>query len=351
MIQLLNKLISGLRDKGFSVIPLPNNNNNVYGKVIDDVMYVVVLMQGDNALYENVREYDKSVVLMLASGAYKDVQVLNLFLTPDGMITENVMNILNKMTNVWLVSAKDGRVYIYENQIGEFAGVRQIIETSTRDLSKANAKTSTRKKRGPLSRYSGVSFLTIILVAINIIIFVLSCINTNTDYMTIMANNLDAVIKDGQYYRLITAMFYHFSLSHLFCNMILLFAVGRDMERDMGHIIFIASYFLVGVCSSLCSLLSCYYGEAYDYGAGASGAVFGLVGILIIFAIYGERLGRKYPLQNLIMLVLLNVANGLANSEVDNAAHMGGLLGGLIVGLIYVFIHGIANKNRKGSRL
>ena len=89
------------------------------------------------------------------------------------------------------------------------------------------------------------------------------------------------MIKNGMWYPLVTAMFLHFDIEHLANNMVMLVAVGRYVEKDMGTVKFVLVYFVSGVLGNILSLARDMRTEEFAVSAGASGAVFGLVGALL----------------------------------------------------------------------
>lgn len=147
------------------------------------------------------------------------------------------------------------------------------------------------------------------------------------------------IIGDGEYYRLLTAMFLHGGLAHLFFNAYALYIVGRDLERLFGHGRFLLLYFLSGLTGSVLSLLISPYASV-----GASGAIFGLFGAQAVFFYRHRRLFGTFARQRLTSLLYLFVLNAviglLPGSRIDNAGHLGGLLGGLalswLIGPLFV---------------
>lgn len=146
------------------------------------------------------------------------------------------------------------------------------------------------------------------------------------------------VIEGHEYYRLLTSVFLHFGIEHLLNNMVMLGAIGYHLEPEIGRIRFLLVYFLSGIGGNICSLLfNVSFGNAV-VSAGASGAVFGLMGALLCAVLRNKgRIGRLNK-RGVLVLVVLSLYLGLTSSGVDNAAHIGGLFCGFmleaILGLI-----------------
>jgi rhomboid protease GluP len=149
---------------------------------------------------------------------------------------------------------------------------------------------------------------------------------------------VNALVAQGQYWRLFTAMFLHdYPLPlHLFFNMYALYILGPQIEAAYGATRFLTIYLLSGLAGSV---LSYAFGPLLSAGVGASGAIFGLLGAIIAYSYrYRDnlRFGRQ-QLMNAIGIALINFVLGLSLSAIiDNWAHLGGLIGGVVTGLLLV---------------
>ena len=144
-----------------------------------------------------------------------------------------------------------------------------------------------------------------------------------------MKSNWD--ILNGETWRLFTAMFLHIGATHLISNLIGLFWLGPIIEGHYGHLRFAAIYLLGGLLGSVAS-----YAFSPALSAGASGAVFALLGATIVyFYRYRENMGRQGQsmLQSALVILVINLVLGFSISNVDNWGHMGGLAGGVIVAI------------------
>ena len=140
------------------------------------------------------------------------------------------------------------------------------------------------------------------------------------------------LISQGEYWRLLTAMFLHSGFMHLGFNALALFIFGQSVERSYGHAPFFLIYLLAGLAGSVTSYLF----NSIAIAAGASGAIFGVVGALAAFLLLQRRTFGKHAQNSLIGLALIigiNVIIGLSTPGIDNWAHGGGLVAGFILGL------------------
>lgn len=173
------------------------------------------------------------------------------------------------------------------------------------------------------------------LIVINVLVFFLLSLRGDTEsgyFMLQYGAMYEPLVTDGhEYYRLITSLFLHFGIQHLLNNMVMLGALGYQLENEIGRIKFLLIYFISGIGGNLCSLYwNVSHGEQV-ISAGASGAIFGLMGALLyIVAVNRGRLGRLSG-RGMLIMVALSLYFGLTSSGVDNSAHIGGLIWGILI--------------------
>ncbi|MFC4334887.1 rhomboid family intramembrane serine protease [Salininema proteolyticum] len=133
-------------------------------------------------------------------------------------------------------------------------------------------------------------------------------------------------VSFGGYYRFLSSMFLHYGLVHLAFNMIVLWIIGRVLEKDLGPARFLAVYFLSGIAGGVLT----YYFAPGSLTAGASGAIFGLFGVMLL-------VNRKLSRDNTGLYVLLGLnllITFVGSSNISWTGHIGGLVGGLACGAI-----------------
>jgi rhomboid protease GluP len=86
-------------------------------------------------------------------------------------------------------------------------------------------------------------------------------------------------------------------------------------------------------------------GNLYDYAGGASGAIFGLMGIMIVVAFFNKGHVSGISLWNLVVLSILTILNGYVSEGIDNVAHVSGLVFGIIVGIFIILLKQKVVKN------
>ncbi|HEX5235406.1 MAG TPA: rhomboid family intramembrane serine protease [Silvibacterium sp.] len=160
------------------------------------------------------------------------------------------------------------------------------------------------------------------------------------------ANNGTAVLMYGQWWRLVTAMFVHVGIIHIATNLWCLWNLGLLAEPLMGPMGLFAAYLMTGFAGNLLSVAvnpGVPGGPHSVVGAGASGAVFGLAGVLIVLLksplLPLPKLELKRLRRSVIYFALLNLGIGLYTAvgpspiRIDNMAHLGGFLSGLALGV------------------
>lgn len=180
--------------------------------------------------------------------------------------------------------------------------------------------------------------MTIGLITVNVILFLWLSVQGDTQNGLFMfghgAMYAPSVVEEKQYYRLITSMFLHFGPEHLMNNMVLLGALGWNLEMLTGKVKLIIIYLAGGLAGNLCSLFWDIRTQEYAVSAGASGAVFALMGALLWAVIYHKGRIGQLTRRGMLMMAILSLYFGFASGGVDNAAHIGGLLGGFLLSMI-----------------
>ncbi|SHJ43474.1 rhomboid family intramembrane serine protease [Parasporobacterium paucivorans] len=230
--------------------------------------------------------------------------------------------------SVWIVDVHSRRLIIYENQPEDYARSRTMLENflGYRDVKKEQKMRAVK---------ADIPIVNILLVAANIIVFILLEIAGSTeDTYFMLAHGAafgDYIFNGNEYYRLFTSTFIHFGAYHLVSNMITLILIGNRAERILGSFKYLVIYIASGVGASLVS--SAYYYVQGDMvvSGGASGAIFGVIGALLVLIIKNRRVFGGVMKIQFILFVLLVLYNGFMNVKIDVAAHLAGLVLGIVL--------------------
>lgn len=177
-----------------------------------------------------------------------------------------------------------------------------------------------------------------ILIALNILYFLyLEIAGSSEDTAFMMKHGAmyaPFILEEGEYYRLLTSMFMHFGIRHLVNNMLILFVIGDHLERAVGKIRYLVFYLLSGIGANVISMMVGMKDYGRTVGAGASGAIFGVIGALLVVVIKNQ--GRLENLQSrqLVMMTAFSLYFGFTSTGVDNTAHVAGLVLGMFLALV-----------------
>lgn len=180
------------------------------------------------------------------------------------------------------------------------------------------------------------TMITYMLLAINILVFVglmaysLLSGRSYDELLILSGAKINSYIIQGQYWRLFTPIFLHGGILHLLVNCYSLYILGSLVERLFGRGKFIVSYLVAGIVGNLLSFMF-----VEGYSVGASGAIFGLMGMLLYYGIENPAQFKHYFGKSVLSTIMINLIYGMSIPGIDNCAHLGGLIGGfLAVGAI-----------------
>jgi rhomboid protease GluP len=181
---------------------------------------------------------------------------------------------------------------------------------------------------------------TYFFFGLNIFIFILMAFaGGSTNGLTLMAFGVksNAEIASGQWWRFVTPIFLHIGLLHILFNSYALWIVGPQVEKLYGGARFVILYVLTGVAGVAAS----YFYHPENQSAGASGAIFGLFGVLLVFGIRHRHdippFFKRAVGTGVLPVILINLVIGFSIPAIDNSAHIGGLLAGAALAAIIPF--------------
>ena len=282
------------------------------------------------------------------------VEMLTLLIGGDSEVERKLCA---ECRNVWVYQPQSGRLLIYENQPGDFFGLRGALEqgagtggagemsrqgtgaggwaeTSWQDTGTAyaSAQNTAKNRLGILWKNIRAEYVTIALVVVNVITYlVLEWLGDTTNGFFMAEHGAmypDFIRINHEWWRIITAGFLHFGAVHLVNNMVILYCMGSRLERVTGHL----KYFLIYLVSLIgAGLLS--YGMMlrtgdYAVSAGASGAIFGVIGGFLWIVILHRGRFEQITTRGIMMMIVLTIYYGFSSAGIDNWGHIGGLLAG-----------------------
>lgn len=272
------------------------------------------------------------------------VKVLNIYtdIEDDKLLSDNDIYISKEkdINNPKLIS-------IFPNIVEKTERKENAVEYFIKVTDNINKKSEKRTKIAEKIFSYKKPIITYIIIAICSIMFALMYIfgNGSQDIYTLInfGANLDTLAKSGEYYRLFTCMFLHIGIWHLLCNMYSLYAIGKEVESLFGKLKYLIIYILSGICGSILSL-------AFSHNtvsAGASGAIFGLLGALLYFGYYYRTYLGVTMRTTVVPVILFNLILGFLIPGIGNAAHIGGLVGGILIAMAV----GVPDKSPKSEKI
>ena len=272
------------------------------------------------------------------------IKVLNIYTDiEDEKILSNDDVLINKEEDINSPKLIDAFPNIVEKTKRDENGLEYFIKV-TDNINKRNEAKSKEAEKIFKSKKTTVTYG---IMFICILMFILMYIfgNGSEDNYTLLlfGANLDVLTKGGDYYRLVTSMFLHIGIWHLFVNMYSLYVLGKEVENTLGRRKYLIIYLLSGIAGSILSL-------AFNHNiicAGASGAIFGIMGAILYFGYYYRAYLGSTIINSILPVIILNLIIGFLDTGIDNAAHIGGLVGGILLTMTL----GIPDKSNKVSKI
>lgn len=352
----MSRLLLG---KGYSEVNLHSENEALFYLANGTAVSLVWLI-GDAALSAMSREtylnhYEK-IRSDFSKHHFDPIHSITLFFTSD----TNKAKEIGEDTPFWITDESYGRLIVYENQPEDFDGLRRVLEQNLHfggdvrneygrqaesvpaGVNRAPARIP--KASAPALIDKGTPVITLILVAVNLIVFLWQ--GHNDSLVPKGAVSWTDIFHGHQYYRLVTGMFLHGSTEHIVNNMLALFLIGMELEKQIGHRRFLFTYFLTGIAASCASCVYHMIGNEAAYSIGASGAVYGITGtLLVLMLINRDREDNSMFIRLGVFALYMFYTIVRSDGTIDHAAHVGGFVAGSIIGaLICVLIKRKAQK-------
>lgn len=190
--------------------------------------------------------------------------------------------------------------------------------------------------RNPFEKYM-IKFtpMTLLLVTLNTIVLLINLVFVhllNTPELTNLLAVSHYEVASGEYYRLVTSTFLHVGVSHFLFNIFALYILGKFVEGLYTPWHLLITYLAAGTIASLFSLVFITEGISL----GASGAVYGLLGLIIMHLLLNKQIKAKLIIQVIMVFAAVSVLSMFV-SNVNHYAHIGGIIVGVLLGVIFNF--------------
>lgn len=186
-----------------------------------------------------------------------------------------------------------------------------------------------------------IPVFTVVLVAANVLMYLVTELrgsSLDSDYMIQMGAMYEPAFVEGrEYYRIFTHFFLHFGMNHLANNMVSLLVLGYTLEQEIGKGWFAFIYMSSGVIAGLVSVWYHLYTSQDVVSCGASGAIYGLMGVFLILLICNRQNLREQIIR-FALYSILSIGSGMLDTGIDNAAHIAGFVGGAFLCIIMCIV-------------
>ncbi len=313
-----------------------------------ELIEVIDLSKGYSITHEQMRIVARNTQSAFTEQGYRNLHMFTLVLA-DAVDTE--LEICASDADCWVIDLGNHRIHPNVEQAEDFYGLRGLVEKAlddtyiirdriqAEDVETNFAEYHEEKSEGLLGFFKkNYTKMNTIMVTINVVVFfVLSFLGNVNDAAFMAAHGAmyaPYVLEDGEYYRLFTCMFLHFGIDHLMGNMIGLYFLGDNLERAVGKVKYLLIYFASGIIASAGSMLYYLLIRQPVVSAGASGAIFGVVGALLYVVIRNKGRLEDLTTSKIVVFIAFCIYSGITSRTVDNAAHLCGLIAGLLLSVL-----------------
>ena len=320
-------------EEGYTEIPSNLQQFTIYFRMENhyvNVFHVICYDDNFNMSHDQYMEMKGKIKELFLQKGIGQIHILSLIVCNDA---EKAARLCGEDAMCWVIERNSGRLLVSGHQVCDFYGMRGKLENFlTARQEEGNQKCGNSLQKQEKTKYQ-VPVVTTVFVAANVIIFIICTFTGNLLY-NIGAVGLAEFMNRKEYYRILTSLFLHWDISHLTSNMIMLYCLGEIVEKRLGSVKYAILYVGAGVCGNFLSMLYEYYSGSVVLSAGASGAIFGIIGALLILVIYNKGRLNQISVKRLLFMIAYSIYSGFAGSNINNAAHIGGFLGGMTAALI-----------------
>lgn len=317
-----------MRNKGFRPV---NNKPNWYWRTENPVLYLVCMLDGREEGWkeENMTfaGFSQSMEKRLEEFLCTRLVALSVLVDKEGGIStvdtvDNLHTYEEKAHRVfWHFSTETATVTACKGQPDKLIGIEKLLVAAALGKEpEVLVLRDTKEQKKPVA--------TAVIFVICLALLLVTTFSPYGDDI-IMAYGLSVHgIANGEYYRFLTSMFLHSGIMHLASNAVYLYYFGVRSEKLLGTGRFLLLYLTAGVCGGL---LSVFLGDGYGISIGASGAIYGLLGAMLLLT---KKRGSRYTGMNystMLLLAATAICMGFFETNVDNLGHIGGFLGGMSV--------------------
>jgi len=318
-----------LRNTGYRPV---NHKPNWYWRAENPVLYLVCLLDGKKETWreENMTfsGFSASMEKRLEEFFCTRLVALSVLVDKEGDkwavdTVERVDNILTYEEKIhrvfWHFSTETARVEAAKGQPDKLIGMEKLLAAAAQGKSpEVLVLRDTKEQKKPAAT-------AVIFAVCAVLLLVTEIFPYGTDIIMRYGLSADGIAR-GEYERFLTSMFLHSGIMHLASNAVYLYYFGVRSEKLLGTGRFLLLYLVSGLCGGL---LSIFLGDGYGVSIGASGAIYGILGAMLLLT---KKRGSRYTgmsYSTMLLLAATAICLGFFEPNVDNLGHIGGFLGGM----------------------
>ncbi|MCL1988370.1 MAG: rhomboid family intramembrane serine protease [Firmicutes bacterium] len=305
------------------------------------ILKIVDLSHSDESVLKFLCEREMASANMLIT-RFSNIQVVFLLVDGDSDILDNMpiefYHGQSPCAIYWHIDTFSKVVTVPQGQPNDVMGIKSVIDgafspLNNRTLSYDSPKDSPSKVTYKPKSRGKLPICTFLIAITNILILAMMYLQGYSTAPIIVAAQFGAIVprlilEEGQFFRLFTAIFVHFGWMHLVFNIAGLLIFGVRIERYYGKLQFLAIYVLSGLAASVASLFL-----TQGFSAGASGAVYGLVGAAFAYTRLTKKSMDMINYRVVIIYIIFGLAMGFVTPNTDFFGHIGGLIAGILLGV------------------
>lgn len=350
--QLFGRLNQYFINRDYERIPTDSKTVSMYGIFEHSNLYlinVINLKDGYGLDAERYLEYKQMTMQQFMSNQSEKIVLLNIIITDNADALVETFNYVPDLTEkfidvIWFVNQETQQLMIPGKQLKSVLGIQKDIRKllKKQETTFYNIESSNRK-----------AIFTMILFGINVAMWLYTeYIGSSTDSETLLrlgAMYTPYIIEDHEYLRLIQSMFLHIGFLHLAFNMFGLYIFGSRLEGYLKRWQYPVIYIGSGVIGSLASLAEEVLLGRDVISAGASGAIYGLMGSLLVITKILKRPIDGVNTYILWMMFILGIVQSVATPQVNVTAHIGGFVGGILLTLLVLNTSRRSDQEEEGN--
>lgn len=332
-----NQLYQLFEHYNYQQLPTDSEKVKMYGTFHGGCLYLINVIQLDNDYAyhkERFMHYKEITKKQFGHVDASKIILLNLLITNNPMAIYEDVNYMpnfdDELIDIqWLIHEDKRQLIIPNEQVKHALGLEKTIPklfNNEEDITHKNTK---------IKKDHQVPYLTYALILTNMVFFlVLELSGGSTNLNTLIrfgAINSITFFRGNEYYKLITSMFLHIGGAHLLYNTFGLFIFGSRLELYMKPWQFLTTYLGAGIAGGLLSVGIHHMSDQLVVAAGASGAIYGIMGALLVYSWVYRRQFDGLSTYTILLMLVIGIAMGAVTPGVGNLAHLGGFIGGALI--------------------